>query len=180
MTLSSYAFSHCSAPRAPGVRPGASKSDFEGAATAGGLVRGASSRSGLRSRRALLGRTAASCWCPGRSHGQTGTLMISSGSAHLSDTCFHCPSSRRSDISNQSVLAGLHPETDEYARFHPVFGLRSICQRTQSIPHSFSARASAHVVSATSPPFERYLPIGPNRVQVQQRGGVPNYLSNGL
>ena len=99
MTLSSYAFSHCSAPRAPGVRPGASKSDFEGAATAGGLVRGASSRSGLRSRRALLGRTAASCWCPGRSHGQTGTLMISSGSAHLSDTCFHCPSSCRSDIA---------------------------------------------------------------------------------
>ena len=35
-----------------------------------------------------MGRTAASCLCPSRSHGQTGTLMISSGFAHLSDPGF--------------------------------------------------------------------------------------------
>ena len=34
----------------------------------------------------LMCRTAASCLCPCRSHGQTGTLMISSGLAHLSGT----------------------------------------------------------------------------------------------
>ena len=34
-------------------------------------------------------------------------------------------------------------------------GLRSICQRPHSIPHSFPEHASAHVVSATSPSFER-------------------------
>ena len=33
------------------------------------------------------------------------------------------------------------------------------------------------MVSATSPPIERYLPIARNRVQVQQRGRVPKYPS---
>ena len=34
-----------------------------------------------------------------------------------------CPSSHRFASRNQNVLAEVHPETDEYARFHPVFGL---------------------------------------------------------
>ena len=48
------------------------------------------------------------------------------------------------------------------------------------LSHSFSEHASAHVVSATSPPFEWYFPIRPNCVQVQQGGGVHNHPSNGL
>ena len=129
-------------------------------------------------RRAPVGRTAASCWCPGRSHGQTGTLMISSGLAHLSDTGLLriVRAVVASPFAIKMYALGLHSETDEYS----VFGLRSICQWTHSIPHSFPEHASAHVVSATSPLFERYLSIGPNRVQVQQRGGVPNYPGNGL
>ena len=137
MTLRSYAFSHCSATGAPCVRPCASKSDcfkytlFDGPASASGLGRGASSSAGLRSRRSPRNRTAASC------HGQTCTLMTSSRLVHLHDTnLLNCPSKCRFAIRNQNVLAGLHPETDEYAGFHPVFGLRSICQQTLSIPHS--------------------------------------------
>ena len=91
-----------------------------------------------------------------------------------------CPSSGRFAIRNQDVPTGLHPETDEYTRFNPVFCFRSICQRTHSIPHSFSEHASAHMVSATSAPFEWYFPIRPNCVQVQLGGGVPNHPSNGL
>ena len=122
------------------------------------------------------------CRCPGRSHGQTGMLTISSGVGppfwHRSPS--DCPSSGRFTIRNQDVLTGLHPETDECTRFHPVFCFRSICQRTHLIPHSFSKQASAHVVSATSPPFEWYFPIRPNCVQVQQGGRVHNHPSNGL
>ena len=59
-----------------------------------------------------------------------------------------CPSSGRFTIRNQDVLTGLHPETDEYTKVHPVFCFRSICERTHSTPHSFSEHASAHVVSA--------------------------------
>ena len=40
------------------------------------------------------------------------------------------PSSGRFTTRNQDVLTGLHLETDEYTRFHPVFCFRSICQRT--------------------------------------------------
>ena len=59
-----------------------------------------------------------------------------------------------------------------------VFCFRSICQRTHWIPHFSSEHASAHVVSATSPPFEWYFPIRPNCVQVQQGGGVYNHPSS--
>ena len=133
-----------------------------------------SSSSWFRPRHSPMGRTDTSCLCPGRSHGQTGTLVISSRLAHLSDTSLllECPTSYRFASRNQNVLAGFQPKANEYARFHTVFGVRSICQWTHSIPHSFVEHASAHVVSATSPPNERYLPIGPNCVQVQHRGGI--------
>ena len=48
------------------------------------------------------------------------------------------------------------------------------------MPHWFPKHVPAHVVFATSPTFERYLSIGANRVQVQHRGGVPNYPSTCL
>ena len=72
-------------------------------------------------------RTAASCRCPGRSHGQTGTLMISSGFAHLSDTGFppDCPSNYRLAIRNQNVLAGLHPENTQDSILSSAF-VRSV------------------------------------------------------
>ena len=67
--------------------------------------------------------------------------MISSRLVHFSDTGFLriVRAVIASPFRNQNVFAGLHPETDEHARFHPVFGLRSICQRTHSIPHSPNA-----------------------------------------
>ena len=79
-------------PGHPWVKPCASKSDCfrytlcDGPASAGGLGRRPSSGSWLRSRRSPMGRTAAACRCPGRSHGQTGMLTISSGLVHLSGT----------------------------------------------------------------------------------------------
>ena len=175
-------------PGHPWVKPCASKSDcfrytrFDGPASAGGLGRRASSGSWLRSRRSPNGRTAAACLCPGRSHGQTGMLTISLrvGPPFWHRSPSDCPSRDCFAVRNQDVLTGLHPETDEYTRFHPVFCFRSIRQRTHSIPHSFSEHASAHVVSATSPPFEWYFPIRSNCVQVQQGGGVHNHPSSGL
>ena len=76
----------------PWVRPCASKLHcfrctlFDGPASANGSGRSASLSSWLRPHRSPMGRTAAACLCPGRSHGQTAMLMISSGLAQISDT----------------------------------------------------------------------------------------------
>ena len=139
----------------------------------------------MRSRRAPVGRTAASCCCPGRSHyGQTRILMVSSGLAHLSDTgllmIVRAVIASPFAIKMYSLDFILKPTIVPDSIRSSAFGLRSICQRTHSIPHSIPEYASAHVVSATSPPFERYHPVGPKSVQAQHRPGVPNYPSNGL
>ena len=59
-----------------------------GPASADDLGRDASSSSGMQSRRSPTDRTVASYLCPGRSHDQNDTLMISSRFSHQSDTDF--------------------------------------------------------------------------------------------
>ena len=122
-------------PGHPSVKPFASKSDcsrytlFDGPASASGLARRASSGSWLRSRRSPMGRTAATCRCPGWSHGQTGMLTISSGLVHLFGTglllivravvasqsrCTHWTSSenRRKNQVPSCLLLSFHLSTD--------------------------------------------------------------------
>ena len=171
-------------PGYPWVKPCASKSDcfrctlFDGPASAGGLARGASSSSGLRSRRSPMCRSAASCLCPGRSRGQTGTRMMSSGLAHLSDTGLL-----------QIVRAGKPLAMKMYSLDFikkptnmPDSNLSSAFVRSVHGPNQYHTRSqNTHLpMSATSPPCERCVPVGPNRAQVQNRGGVPTYPSNGL
>ena len=70
-----------------------------------------------------------------------------------------CPSSCRVAIRNQSVLAGFQPVANEYARFYHGFNLRSICQWTHSIPHSFTEHASARdIATVRTVPFLRTPP----------------------
>ena len=127
--------------------------------------RRASSGSWLRSRRSPMGRTAAACRCPGRSHGQTGMLTISSGLVNLSDTGLLLigPSSGRCTIRNQDALTGLHPETDKCTRFHPVF-LLSFDLSTDPLDTTLFLRTRICPCGCPRPrpPFERYFPFRPN------------------
>ena len=181
MTLCSYAFSYCSAPGAPLCQ---ARCVDVGMLEVHSLRRSCFSRlgkwffvqCGVAFMRFPMERSAASCLCPGRSHGQTGALMISSGFAHFSHTSFL--RIVRAGIASPCAIkmySELHPETDEYDQIssclRPSFDLSTDpLDTTLGVPE----HASAHAVSAASPTFERHLLIGPNRVQVQQRCGVPN------
>ena len=148
--MRSYAFSHCSAPRAPlcqavcvevglfqvhslrrsrfGVRLG------EGCFVQFGVAFAPLSR-GWNCR---FLRVLQSVPWPDRYVED----LLKVGPAFRHKFPWDCPNSYRLTFAIK-IYSLDYPETDEYGRFHPVFGLRSISQRTHSLPHSFPKHASA-------------------------------------
>ena len=102
-------------------------------------------------------RTAASCLCPRRSH-DTSLLWL-------------------------SEKLSLRHSQSKCSRWISV-GSQRTCQiptcRRPSFDLSMDPPCGARDLATFGTALEQHRHVGPNRVQVQHRGGVPNYPSNGI